>query len=85
MPQSKGATLAASKVRLRTNLYFIFTGHCTPVERVEKGNVDERTTVQLSPMPDNFVDQVSEADFYNLLAFLLKQRSPVEKREEKVK
>jgi hypothetical protein len=36
-------------------------------------------------MPDNFVDQVSEADFYNLLAFLLKQRSPVERKEEKVK
>jgi putative heme-binding domain-containing protein len=53
--------------------------------RVEKSAVDERTTVQLSPMPDNFVDQVSEADFYNLLAFLLKQRSPVEKKEEKVK
>jgi putative heme-binding domain-containing protein len=53
--------------------------------RVEKSKVDERITAQLSPMPDNFVDQVSEADFYNLLAFLLKQRTPLEKKEEKPK
>jgi putative heme-binding domain-containing protein len=42
--------------------------------RVEKAKVDEQTTSQLSPMPGNFVDQVSEADFYNLLVFLLKQQ-----------
>jgi putative heme-binding domain-containing protein len=53
--------------------------------RVEKSKVDERITAQLSPMPDNFVDQVSEADFYNLLAFLLKQQTPRDHKEEKVK
>jgi putative heme-binding domain-containing protein len=42
--------------------------------RVAKDAVDERTTSQQSPMPANLVDQISEADFYNLLAFLLEQR-----------
>jgi putative heme-binding domain-containing protein len=48
--------------------------------RVEKSKVEERVTVQLSPMPDNFVDQVSEGDFYNLLAFLLEQRAAKEEK-----
>jgi putative heme-binding domain-containing protein len=43
--------------------------------RVEKNKVDEQATSQLSPMPANFVDQVPEAEFYNLLAFLLKQQT----------
>jgi len=43
--------------------------------RVEKNKVDEQTTSQLSPMPANFVDQVPEKDFYDLLAFLLKQQT----------
>jgi len=30
---------------------------------------------QLSPMPANFADQVAEADFNNLMAFLLAQRA----------
>jgi putative membrane-bound dehydrogenase-like protein len=42
--------------------------------RVLKANIEERTVSPLSPMPSNFADQVSEADFYNLLAFLLSQR-----------
>jgi putative heme-binding domain-containing protein len=46
--------------------------------RVEKSKVDERTIQQRSPMPDNFVDQVSEADFNNLIAFLLKQQAAKE-------
>jgi len=48
--------------------------------RVEKSKVDERTTKQRSPMPDNFVDQVSEADFNNLIAFLLKQQAAKEEK-----
>jgi putative heme-binding domain-containing protein len=43
--------------------------------RVPKKTVEERTVSQLSPMPANFVDQVPEADFNNLMAFLLSQRA----------
>ena len=44
--------------------------------RVARNNVEERTLSQLSPMPANLVDQISERDFYHLLAFLLAQRPP---------
>ncbi|HEY1858906.1 MAG TPA: HEAT repeat domain-containing protein [Gemmataceae bacterium] len=53
--------------------------------RIEKSTVDERITSPFSPMPDNFVDQVSKEDFYNLLAFLLKQQTPRDKNGEKLK
>ncbi len=43
--------------------------------RVPKDAVEERSTSQQSPMPANFADQISEADFYNLLAYLLEQRA----------
>ncbi len=43
--------------------------------RVPKKAVEERTVSQLSPMPANFADQVPEADFNNLIAFLLTQRA----------
>ena len=43
--------------------------------RVPKKTVDERTVSQLSPMPANFADTVSEAEFNNLIAFLLAQRA----------
>jgi putative heme-binding domain-containing protein len=39
--------------------------------RVPRGQVEDRTLIQLSPMPANFADQVSEADLYDLLAHLL--------------
>jgi hypothetical protein len=39
--------------------------------RVERGMVDEQSQSQLSPMPANFADQLSEADFDQLLAYLL--------------
>jgi putative heme-binding domain-containing protein len=42
--------------------------------RVPKDSVEERTVSQLSPMPANLVDQIPEADFYHLLAYLLAQR-----------
>jgi putative heme-binding domain-containing protein len=41
--------------------------------RVPKKTVDERTTSQLSPMPADFEKAMPEADFYNLLAYLLAQ------------
>jgi putative heme-binding domain-containing protein len=43
--------------------------------RVPKKSVEERTVSPLSPMPANFVDQMPEADFNNLMAFLLTQRA----------
>ncbi len=42
--------------------------------RVPKTSVDERSTSSLSPMPANLVDQIDEADFYNLMAYLLSRR-----------
>ncbi len=42
--------------------------------RVPKKDVEERTLSQQSPMPANFADQLSEPDFYHLLAFLLAQQ-----------
>jgi putative heme-binding domain-containing protein len=45
-------------------------------QRVPKSTIEERTVSQLSPMPANLVEQIPEADFYNLLAFLLSQRAP---------
>jgi putative heme-binding domain-containing protein len=42
--------------------------------RVSKAMVEERAVDQLSPMPANLAEQISEADFYNLLAFLLSRK-----------
>jgi putative heme-binding domain-containing protein len=47
--------------------------------RVPKDAVDERGTSQVSPMPGNFAEQVPEADFNNLLAYLLTLQSKPEK------
>jgi putative heme-binding domain-containing protein len=43
--------------------------------RVPKKSVEERTISPLSPMPANFADQVPEAEFNHLMAFLLSQRA----------
>jgi putative heme-binding domain-containing protein len=48
--------------------------------RVAKDNVEERSTAQVSPMPGNFADQIGEEDFYHLLAYLLAQKAPSEKK-----
>lgn len=49
--------------------------------RVNKKDIEEKIVSQLSPMPANLVEQIPEADFYNLLAFLLLQRpEPVSKK-----
>ncbi|WP_406699705.1 PVC-type heme-binding CxxCH protein [Singulisphaera sp. Ch08] len=42
--------------------------------RVPKETVEERTTSQLSPMPANLSDQITEPEFYDLLAYLLQQK-----------
>ena len=43
--------------------------------RIPEGTVEERTVSQMSPMPANFVDQVTEKEFYHLMAYLLAQRA----------
>jgi putative heme-binding domain-containing protein len=48
--------------------------------RVAKGDTEERTVSQLSPMPANLVDQIPEADFYDLMAYLLSLR-PLEQQK----
>jgi putative heme-binding domain-containing protein len=42
--------------------------------RVPLDEIDERVVTRLSPMPGNVADLLPEADFYNLVAFLLEQR-----------
>jgi putative heme-binding domain-containing protein len=42
--------------------------------RIPRSSIAERSVSQLSPMPANFADQIPEADFYDLLAYLLSQR-----------
>ncbi len=42
--------------------------------RIDKKDIEEKIVSQLSPMPANLVEQIPEADFYHLLAFLLLQR-----------
>jgi putative heme-binding domain-containing protein len=42
--------------------------------RVAKDIVEERSTSQQSPMPANLADQIPDAEFYQLLAYLLQQR-----------
>jgi putative heme-binding domain-containing protein len=43
--------------------------------RVTKGEVEERGTSQVSPMPGNFAEQIPEGEFNNLLAYLLTLQS----------
>lgn len=42
--------------------------------RVEKKAVEERYSTQLSPMPADLATRIPEADFHNLMAYLLSQR-----------
>jgi putative heme-binding domain-containing protein len=43
--------------------------------RVPAKEVEERRVSQASPMPANFAEQIPEADFYHLMAYLLAQRA----------
>jgi putative heme-binding domain-containing protein len=47
--------------------------------RINKGEVAERGTSQISPMPANLAEQIPEPEFYHLLAYLLAQRAGREK------
>ena len=42
--------------------------------RLNKMAVEERSMAPVSPMPSNFAEQIPEADFYKLMAYLLTQR-----------
>jgi hypothetical protein len=42
--------------------------------RIPQAEVSEQAVSPLSPMPSNVPDLISEAEFYDLLAFLLSQR-----------
>jgi len=42
--------------------------------RLSKADIEQRVLSQLSPMPTNVVEPLSEPDFYDLLAFLLQPR-----------
>jgi putative heme-binding domain-containing protein len=44
--------------------------------RVPKDSVEERAISPLSPMPANFSEQIPDADFQRLVAYLLSQRPP---------
>jgi putative heme-binding domain-containing protein len=41
--------------------------------RVPRDTIDEKIVSQLSPMPANFADEIPEAEFYHLMAYLLAQ------------
>jgi hypothetical protein len=41
---------------------------------VPKSLIEERSISPLSPMPANLTDQITEPDFYRLMAFLLSRR-----------
>jgi putative heme-binding domain-containing protein len=51
--------------------------------RVEKSKIEERRVTQQSPMPANLADDITEADFYHLMAFLLAQKDVAPKPEGK--
>ena len=53
--------------------------------RVPKKTVEERSTAQLSPMPANMAEQIPEAEFQDLMAYILSHREdtkPAESRAE---
>jgi putative heme-binding domain-containing protein len=45
-------------------------------QRIAKDTVEERSVTPLSPMPANIADQLTEAEFYDLIAYLLAQQPP---------
>ncbi len=43
-------------------------------QRIAQADIDEQVALPMSPMPANVAEQMPEADFYHLLAFLLRQQ-----------
>jgi putative heme-binding domain-containing protein len=50
-------------------------------QRFDKKEVDERVVSQMSPMPANLGEQISEPDLYHLLAFLLEQKAEIKPKK----
>ena len=42
--------------------------------RIPADEVEERKVVQLSPMPGDLAQQIPEAEFYNLISYLMSRR-----------
>ena len=51
--------------------------------RIKMADIEEREQTPLSPMPANVAEKITEAEYYDLLAFLLNQKAPPPKAEEK--
>ncbi len=52
-------------------------------QRINKRDIDERQQTPLSPMPANVAEKVTEAEYYDLLQFLLEQKTAPPKTPEK--
>jgi putative heme-binding domain-containing protein len=81
----RSTTLALSDGRIATGLVLRQDGAVLVVAdaqgkevRIPLDSVEDRKVSQLSPMPANLADQVEEADFRHLLAYLLSQK-PVDR------
>lgn len=43
--------------------------------RVDNSDIEERSTIKLSPMPANIAEKLSETEFFHLMGYLLEQRT----------
>ncbi len=77
--QMKNGTLVTGLVLREEGEVIVLADKQGKEVRVPRKSVEERTTSQLSPMPDNFADQIREEEFYHLMAFLLAQRQQASK------
>lgn len=69
-----GQTVAGLFLRVEGNIV-ILADSSGKEQRIDKGQIDERTVSPLSPMPGNFGETLSEPELHHLLAYLLEQRA----------
>lgn len=50
--------------------------------RIKAGDIEERKQTNLSPMPANIAEKITEAEYYDLLQFLLEQKTAPPKSEK---
>jgi putative heme-binding domain-containing protein len=81
--QFRATTLALNNGQVVTGLVLREEGQIVVIAdaegkelRIPKDTIEERKVTPLSPMPANLADQISEPDFYNLIAYLLTQQPP---------
>jgi putative heme-binding domain-containing protein len=67
---AKGGVVSGLLLREEGAVYVLADAQGKDV-RVPKKNVEERELSPLSPMPANFAEQIKEADFYDMMAYLL--------------